>query len=37
MAKRFFHFYDLGIDPHIRLKEVDQVSADILNEQVSVS
>ena len=36
-AKRFFHFYDLGIDPHIRLKEVDQVSADILNEQVGVS
>ena len=36
-AKRFFHLYDLGIDHHIRLKEVDQVSADILNEQVSVS
>ena len=36
-AKRFFHFDDLGIDHHIRLKEVDQVSADILNEQVGVS
>ena len=35
--KAFFHFYDLGIDPHFRLKEVDQVSADILNEQVGVS
>ena len=35
-AKRFFHRYDIDIDHH-RLKEVDQVSADILNEQVGVS
>ena len=35
-TKRFFHRYDIDIDHH-RLKEVDQVSADILNEQVGVS